>query len=338
PPLDLRALLARVRPDVAWLSFYDTAEVYLPLLRRLAPGARIAIDTVDVHSLREQRAAELSGSAADAAAAGRTRAREQAVYGAADALVAVSEDDARALRELAPAVPVSVVSNVHEPLPAGPPLQGRAGVVFVGNFRNTPNVDASLYLCRSIWPAVRAAVPDARLRLVGTARPPAVQALSAPDGEVTGWVPDTAPYLEAARVSVAPLRYGAGVKGKIGEALAHGLPVVTTPVGAEGMELVPGRDVLVGATPGELAEAVVRLHADDALWHRLAAAGRAALACRLSPEVARDALRGLLSALVPVTFVVARETRSAGALADVLRGYLGAFGQEDPVSLVVPHA
>src|SRR5581483_104429 len=82
PPLDLRALLARVRPDVALLSFYDTAEVYLPLLRRLAPGARIAIDTVDVHSLREQRAAELSGSAADAAAAGRTRAREQAVYGA----------------------------------------------------------------------------------------------------------------------------------------------------------------------------------------------------------------------------------------------------------------
>src|SRR4051812_22408998 len=103
-PLDLEGLLGRVRPDVVWISFFDTAEVYVPLVRRLAPGARVLVDTVDVHSLRQSRAAQLSGSYLDAQQAERTRAREQAAYGAADALLAVSDEDARALHALAPDV------------------------------------------------------------------------------------------------------------------------------------------------------------------------------------------------------------------------------------------
>ncbi|HEU4976358.1 MAG TPA: glycosyltransferase [Baekduia sp.] len=336
PPLDLQALLARVRPDVAWLSFFPTAEVYLPLLRRWAPATKVVVDTVDVHWVREARAAELSGSGADAARARQTREREAAAYGAADALVAVSADDAAALRELAPQVPVSVISNVHPPEPAGPPRADRDGALFVGNFRHTPNVDAAVHLVRDVWPLVRAQLPGARLQLVGTAPPPAVQALAAADVEVTGWVPDTRPYVDGAAVSVAPLRYGAGVKGKIGEALAHGLPVVTTTVGAEGMDLEHGRDALVADTPEHFAAAIVAVHRDGRLWERLASGGRAAIERTLSPRAALDGLRGLLERLVPPTFIATGAPLDEAALNATLAGYLGAFAPADAVSLVVP--
>jgi glycosyltransferase involved in cell wall biosynthesis/GT2 family glycosyltransferase len=335
PALDFAELCARGRFDVALLSFYELAEQYLPLLRRHSPLTRIAIDTVDVHHVRERRGAELSGNPAALAAAERTREREATIYGAADALIAVSEDDAAALRALTPEVPVAVVSNVHDEVPAGPGFDGRAGLVFVANFAHAPNVDAILDFHAGAWPLVRAALPDVRLTLAGTDPPAAVRALAADDVEVTGWVPETVPYLHRARVSIAPLRYGAGVKGKIGEALSHGLPVVTTAIGAEGMRIRDGEHALVADGPEAFAAAVVRLHEDAALWAALSAAGRAHIAGRLSRDAAREALRALLAGVARAAFVLALDPAQPDALALALRGYLGAFAPEDPVSLVL---
>jgi glycosyltransferase involved in cell wall biosynthesis/GT2 family glycosyltransferase len=326
----LDAIVARVRPDVAWLTFYATAEHYLPLLRRLTPATRVVVDTVDVHSLREARAAALTGAAQDAVRAAQTREREAAIYSAADVLVAVSDADGAALAELAPGVPVRVVSIVHPPAPAGPPRAEREGVVFVAGFRHGPNVDAALHLVHDVWPHVIAQEPGAKLSLVGSFPPPAVQALAGPGIEVTGWVPETGPYLDAALVSVAPLRFGAGVKGKVGEALAHGVPVVTTTIGAEGMDLVDGEHALIADDPRALADAIIALHRDADLWERLAQAGRPALARLFSPERVGDALRALLTTLVPRTFVVADGDAEAA-----LAGFLGAFAPSDPVSLAV---
>jgi glycosyltransferase involved in cell wall biosynthesis/GT2 family glycosyltransferase len=335
PPLDVEALLARVRPDVAWLSFYEIAETYLPLLRRHVPAARVVIDTVDVHSVREQRAADLSGRGEDQERARRTQQRERTVYAAADALVAVSVDDAAALSELAPDVPVHVIATIHASQAPGPAYAEREGVVFVGNFRHTPNVDAAVHFVSETWPLVREVLPGVQLSLVGTAPPPAVQALTGPDVDVTGWVPETRPYLDGARVSIAPLRFGAGVKGKIAEALACGLPVVTTTIGAEGMDLIDGEHALVADTPRAFADAVVRLHGDGALWERVAARGRERLDAALSPAVAHAALRTLLVDAAPRLFVAANDLSADGALRDVLAGYLGAFAEGDPVSLVI---
>jgi glycosyltransferase involved in cell wall biosynthesis/GT2 family glycosyltransferase len=334
-PLDLEALLRRTRPDVVWLSFYDVAEAYLPLLRRWAPGARAVVDTVDVHCLREARAAQLSGDPAAAAAAERTRRRESAAYGAADGLIAVSADDARHLEQLAPGVPVSVISLVHPPEPEGPGPEARSGALFVGNFRHAPNVDAALFLCREVWPQVRRALPGLRLTLAGGEPPPEVRALACDDVEVTGWVPAVAPLLDAARVSVAPLRFGAGVKGKIGEALAHGVPVVTTTIGAEGMDLVHGEHALVVDDPGAIAEAIVALHRDDDRWRALARAGRASLERQLSPEVARAGLRTLLAGSAPQLHLAPRglDDEALGAL---LAAYAAQVPADAPASLVLP--
>ena len=288
--IDLGALLRRGRFDLAWLSFYRTAREYMPEIRAHSPATRILVDTVDVHHVRERRGAELSGDAAGLAAAERTRADEAEVYGAADALVAVSEDDARELRELAPAVPVHVVSLVQATVPVAPGFHERSGLVFVGGFGHAPNPDAIKHFCAAAWPAVREAVPDARLTIVGSDPPDTVRALAGDAVEVTGWVTEVAPYLAAARVSIAPLRFGAGVKGKIAEALGHGLPVVTTSIGVEGMALTDGANVLVADDDAAFAAAVARLHTDQKLWERLAAGGRAYIDEHLSPGAASNAL------------------------------------------------
>lgn len=337
PGIDLGGLLRRGRFDVAWLSTYEMGELYASPIRSASPATRVVIDTVDVHHLRELRGAQLSGDEAALTGAERTRRREAAAYCAADALVAVSPDDGAALGALAPGVPISVVSNVHALPEPGPPFTGRRGLVFVGSFHHAPNVDAMLRFVAGPWRAVRATLPDAELTIVGTDPPDAVRALQSYDGiMVPGWVPETAPYLDAARVSVAPLRYGAGVKGKIGEALAHGLPVVTTPVGAEGMDLQDGHTVLVAEDDAQFADAVVRLHGDRALWERLSVAGREHLDQTLGVDAARAALERALDGVGRRSFVVTNPWGDRGALRPALERYLGAFTADDPVSLVLP--
>lgn len=132
--IDVEALLADRRFDLAWLSFYDVAEQYLPLLRAVSPFTRVLVDTLGVHHVRERRGAELTGDPAALAAAAHTRAREQAVYAAVDGLVAMSDEDAAGLRQLAPTVPVAIVSNIPEAAPPTPGFEDRHG----------PNVDAIL--------------------------------------------------------------------------------------------------------------------------------------------------------------------------------------------------
>jgi glycosyltransferase involved in cell wall biosynthesis/GT2 family glycosyltransferase len=334
-PADIGALLESLRPDVAWLSFHDVAATCAPALRERAPGARVIVDAVDVHWLRESRAAELSGREDEMAAALRTRDGERAAYASADALVAVSAEDGAALTQLAPGIPVTVIPTIHPSEDRGAGFAQRDGVLFVGNFRHRPNVDAARFLCDEIWPRVRAVLPDARLTLAGDAPPPEVLALAGPGVDVTGWVPEIAPYLETARVSIAPLRYGAGVKGKIGEALAHGVPVVTTAIGAEGMGLVDDEHALVAEDAEALAAATVRLHQEPELWARLVRAGRERVSAALSPAVARDGLRRTLAGAAPSLFVAGHDLDD-GALRAVLASYLGTFAEGDAVSLVLP--
>lgn len=137
--------------------------------------------------------------------------------------------------------------------------------------------------------------PGARLRIAGSHVTPEVQALAARRGvEVVGFVGDLAAFLGRHRVTVAPLRYGAGAKGKVAASIAHGLPVVCTPVAAEGMQLTPGIDVLVGDGAEELAGHVLALLNDDGLWHRLSEAGLAHARNVTSRASASARIRALL--------------------------------------------
>ena len=282
------------RFDVALVSRHYVAGEMLPLLREYAPNARVLFDTVDLHYLRERRAAELDGDAAALRAAMRTRERELALIRDADATLVVSDVERALLAVDAPGADVRVLSNLHRDAPPGPAWSQRKGLLFVGGFRHPPNVDAVLWFAREVFPRIRAVRPEVEFHCVGGDVPHEIERLAdIPGVRIHGHVPDLQPRLDGARVSIAPLRSGAGVKGKVHQAMAHGLPVVATSAAVEGMHLRDGEDVLVADDAAAFADAVRRLHGDDALWSRLSANGRDNVARHFSLDAARAVAREL---------------------------------------------
>lgn len=283
------------RFDTVVLCRHYVASQFLPLVRRHAPQARVVFDSVDLHYLREQRGAALAGDAALRRAAARTRTRELAVIAASDATLVVSAVEQALLARDAPGARVAVVSNLHRLPDGGPGFGERRDLVFVGGFRHPPNVDAVLWFVRDCFPRIRAALPGVQFHCIGGHVPEAIAALaSVPGVRVHGHVPDIDPYMRGCRVALAPLRYGAGVKGKVNLSMAHGQPVVATPVAVEGMHLRDGHDVLVAADPDGFADAVVRLHGDATLWQALSDNGRENVRTHFSLDAARDTVRRVL--------------------------------------------
>lgn len=299
PVIPLEQILRARRFDVAWLSFYHIAEDYLPDIRRCSPETKIVIDTVDVHYLREQRQAELQQDEKLRQAARRTRERELAIYAQAEALITVTAADRGILAPAVPGKPIHVIPNIHELKPRKNGYAQRQGLLFVGNFNHPPNADAVRYFCREVFPKIQAAIPDIHLHVVGAHPPEEVKRLQQERITVTGYVTDTQPYLESCRVSIAPLRFGAGMKGKVGEALAHGLPVVTTAIGAEGMGLKPEQELLVADEAESFARAVIRLYQDPVLWEQLSQAGQTFMRSAYAPETVQGQLAAALEAVCP---------------------------------------
>ena len=215
----------------------------------------------------------------------------------AAAVLVPSAEDARVLAAAVPGcrprvVPFGLSAGSELPLPAPP--RDPATLLFVGNFSHPPNVDAAVRLCTEILPRIRHVHPEARVQIVGRDPTPAVERLARAQVVVTGAVPDVAPYLARCTVFTAPLREGGGVRMKLIEALQAGAPIVTTPLGAQGLGAVPGRDLLVADTALEFAAAVGRLLADPELRSALSAAGPALVAAEGRMETRRGELRAIL--------------------------------------------
>jgi glycosyltransferase involved in cell wall biosynthesis len=211
-----------------------------------------------------------------------------------DIVATVTPEEAAIVESMSPAVSTVVLPNVHavescEP----PPFVGRHGLLFIGGFHHEPNVDAALHLIKEILPLIRMSL-DLEVTIVGADPPAALRALAGEGVRLTGQVADVRPLFDSARVFVSPLRFGAGMKGKNGQAMALGLPVVTTPVGAEGMGLVDGRHALVRGTPAAFAAAVIELYSSPELWSTLSAEGRELVSARWSPAAMSDRLRALV--------------------------------------------
>jgi GT2 family glycosyltransferase/glycosyltransferase involved in cell wall biosynthesis len=295
-PIDMKRLLSSRHYAVAFLSFYSIAGQYLPIISSLSPDTKILIDTVDIHFVREAREAQLSKDPEALKRAAATKQAELAIYSRADALITVTEQDWLHIQSYLPEKPHFVIPNIHH-VPDNPVSITRSGLIFVGNFNHGPNPDAVRYFLGEIFPLVKNALPEITLRVVGNNPPDDIKALGNDDVIVTGYVPSVEPYLQKARVSVAPLRYGAGMKGKIGEAMANGLPVVTTSVGAEGIGLVHGETALIADTPAEFAEHIVRLCSDDSLWNTMAQNARSFIRDNFSPRLVSTMLHDMMDAL-----------------------------------------
>lgn len=272
------------------ISRADLADWVLPCARNWMSEALLVFDTVDLHFLREQREAQIRGHRESRQAARKRQQRELDLMQQADVTWVVSQVEARLLHELVPELNVHVVSNIHSVQPETNGYDKRDGILFVGGFEHAPNVDAVKYFAKEIEPLIRTALPGAVTHIVGSAPPDEIRRLASDTIRIHGYVEDLAPYLDDCRISIAPLRYGAGVKGKVNLSMCYGLPVVATPVAAEGAHLMDGRDVLIASDPGRFAEQMVRLYEDPELWRDISDNGKRNIRKYFSPEAALEAL------------------------------------------------
>lgn len=267
-------------------------------------GAVVVLDQHNVEHRIPKRIAETPGSSpkilAMRAFAGiewkRMRDFEAASIRRADLTLAVSDEDREILQEIVGANSGKIVT-----VPIGVDTahfgevnwrSGTASLVSIGTMYWPPNVDATLYFYGEIFPKIKRERPDATLCVVGARPTQEILALGTdPSVTVTGLVPDTRPYAETCGVFIVPLRSGSGMRVKILNALAMGVPIVSTTVGAEGIEVTDGENILLADTPEEFAEAALRVLADPALARRLAENGRALVRAKYGWDAIAERLR-----------------------------------------------
>jgi GT2 family glycosyltransferase/glycosyltransferase involved in cell wall biosynthesis/SAM-dependent methyltransferase len=310
--LDINAELATIGPklSLAILSRPHQASRWLDVVREFAPAAAIAYDTVDLHWLRETRKAALGGGSHSAAPSSNgsvdldqippkakaLRELELALIRATDVTLVVSDAEGHQIEADVADTKLVVIPTVHKVESYVAPPADRSGILFVGSFEHPPNIDAAIRLVKAVMPLVWRELGDVQVTIVGSKPPSEVQSLATPMVDVLGWVEDLRPLLDQSRLMVVPLGYGAGLKGKITQSLAVGLPVVTTPVGAEGFEN-ESDCMLVAESPRGLADHVIRACRDDELWRRLSSAGQTLITEHCSPEVISGRLAQLLESL-----------------------------------------
>ncbi len=290
--------------DLALLCFWETAEAFLQPLRSHSPITRVIVDSIDLHFLRNART--IFRRTADGEAEGLDddygdkMIREMNTYAAADAVLTVSQREADLINDLVADLALAhTVPDIEEPVVDPPPLAARRGILFVGNFRHPPNVDAIDYLCREIVPLLDPALLAAHpLSIVGNGLDRIVDdiACDSPHVHLVGWVPSVAPYLARARLTVVPLRTGAGTKRKLIQALMAGTPTVSTTVGVEGLSLQVGEHLLLADDPPAFAAAMTRLLTEASLWERLAARGRERIVALHSREIIRSQFIAVVAA------------------------------------------
>ncbi|WP_160122008.1 glycosyltransferase [Rhodovarius lipocyclicus] len=284
--------------DEILLSRPHVAEENLALIRQHC-SAPVVFYGHDLHHARMRREAEAAQSQTCLREAEEMQARERAVWRAVDLVLYPSEDEAIEVRRLEPGVPASGIVPYALPPTSTAAMTpaGRDGVMFVAGFGHSPNVDAAQWLVREIMPILRAQRPGLRLSLVGSNPTAEVKALADALTEVTGFVSDEelARRYAGTRVVLCPLRFGAGVKMKVVEALHSGVPLVMTTTGAQGLTDVE-QACDVTDDPAAFAAAVLRLLEDEALWAARSRSQRAYVEGRFTLAAMSRALEDAFSA------------------------------------------
>jgi glycosyltransferase involved in cell wall biosynthesis/predicted O-methyltransferase YrrM len=282
--------------DLVILSYPEIMHKYAPLVRAFAPLAHLVYDTVDLHGLRFSREAAIRDEKAELVKKAEYYDRiERAGFQVADTVIAITPNEAEQIAShCTKAIEPIIIPNIHCVDANIEPIEKRTGLLFIGHYLHTPNEDAVCYFMQEIYPLIERKLPGIEFTMLGSSITDKVRSLGTEAIHAVGYVADPEPYFAKASVFVAPLRYGAGMKGKIGQALSLGLPVVSTSIGAEGMGLLNERHLLVADDPQAFAAAVVRLYTDNGLWQRISAAGQDHILRNFSELAAKPAIAALL--------------------------------------------
>ena len=296
---------------------------------RWFPRAVRVYDAVDLHFLREERRLALNeASPALRHAFRRERRMELDEIRAADIVTVVTEAERQMLDLVMPGLRTLTLPNIHsvraDPVP---PAKGRSGLLFLGGYHHSPNIDAVHWFASEVLPRIELRSGETFTAL-GASPTPDLLALASQQVCVPGYVPVLNDHFDRARVFVAPLRFGAGMKGKLGMAMTLGLPIVTTTIGAEGMDLVDGVHALIADEPASFAEAVDRLRHDSRLWSKLSRNARELAAARWSPEHIRPVIHELMTSAVSGDLLEPRTWGRSDILGD-FDGFMSKFGDSN---------
>jgi len=290
----IRELAAGPPFDIVHFDIVQMAG-YVPLVAQWMPGSRITFNWHNIESELMSRYAETAPTVAHRIygklTARRMAAVEKQLLATAFGHLVCSDREREQLRRIAPSARIAVIENGVDTAAfsgIGTDIAGRKKLLFVGSMSYHANIESAVWFTREIWPAIHRKLPDLTLALVGSNPTPAVLALRNEHVEVTGTVPSVEPYYGDALAAIVPLRSGAGTRLKILEAMAAGVPVISTTLGAEGLSVSPDRDILIADRAEDWIQAIDSLSAER--WSALASAGRRLVESRYDWEILGETL------------------------------------------------
>ncbi|WP_299628688.1 glycosyltransferase [uncultured Tateyamaria sp.] len=284
--------------DAFYITRYHVANANVPRIRAVNPDARIIMNNADLHYLRMLRKAVAENDEAQKEDARAVQTEEFRAMQSVD-LVLSYNDKEHAIIEAQSEGEIKVMQCpwVLECPDSVPPLEGRAGISFLGGFRHHPNVEGVQWFAQNVMSRLETEHPEIVLSIYGSRMGDEVKKLASPVIEPIGFVADISDAYDRHRVFVAPLLSGAGIKGKVLSALAHGIPCVLSPMAAEGIGLRHGQDCMIADTPSEWSEAIAALYGNDALWEEMSQAGRKLATVQFSFDHGRNQMRKAFEAV-----------------------------------------
>lgn len=284
--------------DLAYITRYGAARQVLGQLADFAPQARTVINVADLHFLRQIRDAMVAKDSTSLDMAMETRDTEISVLSGAELVLSYSAiEQAVITSHIAKGPKTGLLPWVIDPRPLKAPFGKRRDIAFLGGFSHTPNIAAVRFFADEVMPLLRVALPGIRFLVYGSAVPPEVETLASDDVIIKGYVKDVSEVFDSCRVFVAPLLSGAGMKGKVLDCIAAGIPSVLSPIAAEGIGLRDGFDTIIAVKPEEWVQGIMKLYNGEAAWNTMSKHLLELAANRFSFETGVANLREALAAI-----------------------------------------
>jgi len=257
--------------DYVWYYSPNTFKENFNKISKILPGSKSIFDMVDIHFLRYQRAIELDPTRISLRKKYKKYFEiETKLAKKADYIIAISDIEKEIMKDYIASEKLLTISNIHYPKIVKSltlPFENRKDLLFIGS-SHSPNLDALYFLYKEIMPIVWNTLPEVKVNIIGNINEK-IKDINHPNIIFAGYVPDIVDFFVSNKIMIAPLRFGAGVKGKIGQAFEFYLPVITTSIGAEGMNLTDHKNAIIRDNPLDFANSIIDLYQNKELWLKL---------------------------------------------------------------------
>ncbi len=286
--------------DVVVLSRVTVASKTIEDIKTYAPQAKVIFNTVDLHFLRQAREYTLNNKTSEENKRylEALKKEELGIIEEADLTLLVTGEEEKVVKQYLPFAKTDVVPIMHHVPGPKNNFHARKDICFLGGFAHTPNIDAVEHFIADIWGLVKKGLPDCRFIIAGSNIPEQIQSLASDDILVEGFIPELHTLFERVKLSVVPLRYGAGMKGKIVSSLSFGVPVVATSIAVEGMDLVDGLNVSIADDVHDFSNRIIKLYYSEEDWQVLSRNSVDTAKEKFSPDKLSPKISNILARLI----------------------------------------